>query len=130
MTITATNGGGTSDPSIAKDGRSGEAGSYIVYLQGLLAYKYFSLVAGVVEIAGVVGTSDSTAIVFWAHPSQPNGVITGYQIIYSLYGDTTNSINQAVTSNEDSFVITSLSKLIFTYIYKCCNRVISTDLLA
>ena len=78
--------------------------------QRLLAFKYFSLVAGVVEIAHVVGTSDSTAIVFWTPPSQPNGDITGYQIIYSLYGDTTNSMNQAVTSNENSFVITNLGK--------------------
>ena len=63
-----------------------------------------------VEVARVVGTSDTTAIVFWTPPSQPNGVITGYQIIYSVYGDSINSMNQAVTSNEDSFVITNLSK--------------------
>ena len=63
-----------------------------------------------VQIARVVGTSDSTAIVFWTPASQPNGVITGYQIIYFLYGDSTNSMNQAVTSNENSFVIVILSK--------------------
>ena len=95
------------------NGRSGEAGTYIyVQLQYILCKHQPPLLiaAGVVEIARVVGTSDTTAIVFWTPPSQPNGVITGYQIIYSLYGDSINSIIQAVTSNEDSFVITNLSK--------------------
>ena len=72
----------------------------------------FSVAPGVVEIVAIVGTSDTTAVVFWTPPSQPNGVITGYQIIYSVYGDNTNSINQAVTENDDSFVITNLSELI------------------
>ena len=64
------------------------------------------------EIVAIVGTSDTTAVVFWTPPSQPNGIITGYQIIYSLYGDNTNSMNQAVTENEDSFIITNLSELV------------------
>ena len=64
------------------------------------------------EIVGVVGTSNTTAVVFWTPPSQPNGVITGYQIIYSVYGDNTNSMNQAVTENENSFVIANLSELV------------------
>ena len=64
------------------------------------------------EIVGVVGTSDTTAVVHWAPLSQPNGVITGYQIIYSVYGDTASSMNQAVTSNENNFVITNLSELV------------------
>ena len=78
--------------------------------QNLLAYKCFSSVAGVVEVARVVGTSDSTAIVLWTPPSNPNGDITRYQIIYSMYGDSTNSMNLSVISNEDSFVIRNLSK--------------------
>ena len=67
---------------------------------------------GVVEIVAIVGTSDTTAVVFWTPPSQPNGVITGYQIIYSVYGDADNSMTQAVIEKEDSFFITNLSELI------------------
>ena len=72
----------------------------------------YSAAPGVVEIVAIVGTSDTTAVVFWTPPSQPNGVITGYQIIYSEYGDNTDSMNQAVTRNENSFVITNLSELV------------------
>ena len=68
---------------------------------------------GVVEIATVTGTSDTTAVVFWTPPSQPNGVITGYQIIYSVYGDAANSMNEAVTRNEINFIITNLSEILF-----------------
>ena len=64
------------------------------------------------EIVGVVATSDTTVVVFWTPPSHPNGVITGYQIIYSVYGDNTNNMNQAVTRNENSFVIANLSELL------------------
>ena len=71
---------------------------------------------GVVEIVGVVGTSGTTAVVFWTPPSQHNGVITGYQIIYSMYGNAANSMNQAVSRNEDSFIITDLSELLYSII--------------
>ena len=74
---------------------------------------FLPIAPGVVEIVAIVGTSDTTAVVFWTPPSQPNGVITGYQIIYSVYGDTDNSMTQAVTRNENSFVITNLSELLF-----------------
>ena len=65
----------------------------------------------VVNTVAAFGTSDTTAVVFWTPPSQPNGVITGYQIIYSVYRDVTNSINQVVARNGNSFVMTNLSEL-------------------
>ena len=68
---------------------------------------------GVVEISAVTGTSHTTAVVFWTPPSQRNGVITGYQIIYSMYGNAANSMNQAVTRNEINFIITNLSEILF-----------------
>ena len=77
---------------------------------------FIPIAPGVVEIVGVVGTSDTTAVVFWTPPSQPNGVITGYQIIYSMYGNAANSMNQAVSRNEDSFIITDLSELLYSII--------------
>ena len=57
----------------------------------------------------LTGTSDITAVEFWTPPSQPNGVITGYQIIYSVYGEAGNSRNQAATKDVSSLVITNLS---------------------
>ena len=72
---------------------------------------FLPIAPGVVEIVAIVGTSDTTAVVFWTPPSQPNGVITGYQIIYSMYGNTA-SMTEAASRNENSFVITNLSKLI------------------
>ena len=77
---------------------------------------FLATVPGVVEIVGVVGTSNTTAVVHWTPPSQPNGVITGYQIIYSVYGDADDNITQAVTRNEDSFVIANLSELLFLFL--------------
>ena len=76
-----------------------------------------SAAPGVVSIIAIVGTSDTTTIVFWTPPSQPNGVITGYQIIYSLYGDTANRMN--VTGNEDSFAIMNLSESGILNIMQC-----------
>ena len=73
---------------------------------------FLPIAPGVVEIVAIVGTSDTTAVVFWTPPSQPNGVITGYQIIYSVYGDSTITMNWTVTENEDSIVVANLSELI------------------
>ena len=119
VTITATNGGGTSDPSNEVIGRSSEAGNvlmlilakYIQYIHACICLLP-PIAPGLVENFGVVGTSNTTAIIFWTPPSQPNGVITGYQIIYYLYGDSRNSMNQAVGNDENSFIITNLSELI------------------
>ena len=84
---------------------------------------FLQIVAGVVEIASIVGTSDSSAIVFWIPPLMPNGAITGYQITYSLYEDNTNSINYAVTSSENSFMIRNLSKLSVFCLAHICKLV-------
>ena len=77
---------------------------------------FLQIAAGVVKIASIVGTSETSAIVFWTAPLEQNGAITGYQITYSLYEDSTNSMNRAVTSNEDSFIIRNLSKLTVCFV--------------
>ena len=73
---------------------------------------FFPAAPGLVEIVAVVGTSNSTANVFWIAPTQPNGVITGYQVIYFLYGDASSRMSQAVAGNVNNFVIINLSELI------------------
>ena len=37
------------------------------------------------EIVDVIITSDTTVTVKWDPPIQPNGIITGYEVKYSIY---------------------------------------------
>ena len=63
------------------------------------------------EIVDVVSISDTTSLVTWDPPIQPNGIITGYEVIYSVYEDDNNNIVVPVTSNISSFNVTDLCKL-------------------
>lgn len=63
------------------------------------------------EIIDVVHIFDTVSIVTWNPPIQPNGIITGYEVIYSVYEDTTETISVPVSSNISSFNITDLCKL-------------------
>ena len=63
------------------------------------------------EIVDVVSISDTTSLVTWDPPIQPNGIITGYEMIYSVYEDDNNNIVVPVTSNISSFNVTDLCKL-------------------
>ena len=67
------------------------------------------------EIVDVVSISDTTAIVTWKPPIQPNGIITGYEVIYSVYEDDNNNIAFPVSSNISSFNVTDLCKLTHTW---------------
>ena len=65
---------------------------------------------GIVQIARVAGTSDTTAIIFWTLPLQPNGLITGYLVIYSVYqrdDDLSQMLNNTTNTN---YSISGLSK--------------------
>ena len=63
------------------------------------------------EIIDIVSISDTALNVNWNPPIQPNGIITGYEVIYSVYGDDAENISIPVTSNVYSFNITGLCKL-------------------
>ena len=67
------------------------------------------------EIVVVVSISDTTAIVTWKPPIQPNGIIAGYEVIYSVYEDDNNNIAFPVSSNISSFNVTDLCKLTHTW---------------
>ena len=79
------------------------------------------------ETVDVVIISDTTATVIWSPPIQPNGIITGYEVKYSVYGDDTdNQYSILATANVSSFSMTDLSKLyLCTYMYliKVSNNV-------
>ena len=65
------------------------------------------------EIVDVVIIFNTTATVIWDPPIQPNGIITGYEVIYSVYEDDNNNIAVPVTSNISSFNVKDLCKLHF-----------------
>ena len=54
--------------------------------------------------------SSSTVSVIWIPPAQPNGIIIQYEVIYSIYGDTDNSVTARVASDETSNVISDFGE--------------------
>ena len=64
------------------------------------------------EIVDVVVISDTTAIVTWNPPIQPNGIIIGYEVKYSVYEeDSDNKSSILATTNMITFIMTDLCKL-------------------
>ena len=63
------------------------------------------------EIVDIVSLSDAAVTVTWSPPVQPNGIVTSYEIIYSVYEDDAENITYLVTSNIFSFNVTDLCKL-------------------
>ena len=106
MTITATNGGGTSEPSDPVAGRSSEGGNYNTSLYKLNKSFPKILVPGVVEIVETVQGD-----IKWRPPSQPNGIITGYQVIYSIYQlPSTKMMSDVLENTIIDFSIKNLSE--------------------
>ena len=62
------------------------------------------------EIVDVVPVSDTASTVVWSPPLQPNGIVTNYELINSIYKNSTN-ISVNISSNAENFTITDLSKL-------------------
>ena len=110
VTITATNGAGTSEPSNEVSGRTHEAGMIMNILILFSYHNNYCTAPGRVEIVDIVTVSDTTSTVLWNPPIQPNGIITGYEVIYSVYENVTN-ISIPITGNVESFNITDLCKL-------------------
>ena len=46
----------------------------------------------------------------WNPPVTPNGVITGYEVIYSMYEDSSLSMSGMLGDNDRSFHIENLGK--------------------
>ena len=59
----------------------------------------------------MIAISDTTVTVTWSSPMQRNGIIIGYEVMYSLYEDYVAIITVFVASNVSSFTITNLGKL-------------------
>ena len=63
------------------------------------------------EIVDVVTMSSSASLVTWDPPIQPNGIITGYEVVYSVYGLDAESVVGPLNSDINALNITDLSKL-------------------
>ncbi|XP_065905061.1 uncharacterized protein [Dysidea avara] len=87
--ITASNRGGTSGPSKEVFGRSSEAAP------------------GIVELT-IMGRSNSEVDVLWDPPVQPNGIITGYVVMYSFNENNTLIVSDMLSENDRNFVVGNL----------------------
>ena len=108
VTITATNGGGTSDPSNEVSGRSSEAGKLYRTSTNTTDndFIHINIAPGIVDQFNV-----NQATVTWSPPPQPNGIITGYQVIYSVYQiPSTKVMSDVLDNTTDEFFIEDLSK--------------------
>ena len=64
------------------------------------------------EIVEVVNTFSNGIVVIWNPPNEPNGIITGYEVIYSEYGGTiTKNVIDPLGSNVTTLHLTDLGKL-------------------
>ena len=49
--------------------------------------------------------------VFWIPPSEPNGIITNYQVIYFIYQNDTSKLSELLDNSTTMYRIQDLSKL-------------------
>ena len=63
-----------------------------------------------VKIIGVVSISISTVNVIWIPPAQPNGIITTYEVMYSVYDDIVNVETYEVAGDKNSLIVSDLGK--------------------
>ena len=69
------------------------------------------------EIVDVVSMSNTASLVTWNPPIEPNGIITGYEVVYSVYGLDAESVVGLLDSGITTVNITNLSKL-----HMCVNK--------
>ena len=65
---------------------------------------------GVVGIDHVISTSINATLVAWNPPIEPNGVITGYEVVYSVYGLDAENVIGLLESDVYTINITGLSE--------------------
>ena len=68
------------------------------------------------EIVDVISMSTSASLVTWNPPIEPNGIITGYEVVYSVYGLDAESVVGPLDIDINNLNITDLSKL-HTYVH-------------
>ena len=66
-------------------------------------------VPGAVKVSVRTLPVNTEVIVTWKTPSQPNGIIVRYQVIYSVYNSDTTSMSSKLNNSTRSYTISSLS---------------------
>ena len=56
-------------------------------------------------------TFSNGTVVTWNPPIEPNGIITGYEVIYSEYGGITKNVSGPLESNVTTLHLMDLGKL-------------------
>jgi len=64
----------------------------------------------VVKIIGVISISNSTVNIIWIPPTQPNGIITKYEVMYSVYNDALNVNTYEVAGDKNNLIVSDLGK--------------------
>jgi len=77
---------------------------YVLYLTRIL------YVAPGRVIHTTISPSDTEVNVTWNPPDQPNGVITGYVVVYSIYENNTLKMSEMLSDNIRSYLIDDLGK--------------------
>ena len=72
----------------------------------------YLLAPGVVQFT-TSSVSNTEVNVMWSTPSQPNGIITAYQVIYSVYDNTTTVKSGLLGISRSTYSISNLSKLLY-----------------
>ena len=60
---------------------------------------------------GIVVVLDTVRnMIIWSPPLQPNGIITGYQVIYSIYQNDSDRISETLSNDTTRYIIEGLGK--------------------
>ena len=76
---------------------------------------YCLIVPGVVKVSVTPLPANTKVLITWETPLQPNGVIVGYQVIYSVYNSDITSMSDILNISVRNYTIMTLSKLVFAF---------------
>ena len=76
---------------------------------------YCLIVPGVVKVSVTPLPANTKVLITWETPLQPNGVIVGYQVIYSVYNSDNTSMSGILNISVRNYTIMTLSKLVFAF---------------
>ena len=77
-----------------------------------MLYYFIATAPGVVQFHVHNLPTNIEVRVTWRPPKQPNGLITSYQVIYSVYESATTEQSEELSRNIRSYTIMNLSKCI------------------
>ena len=70
----------------------------------------YTVAPGLVQFQVRNSTDNTEAVIMWSPPTQPNGVITAYQVIHSIYENTTTMMSSALNRSALNYTLEHLSE--------------------